>query len=618
MEIDNSEINDLITDARISKLHLFIVTSLQWKWDVMVFASVRAYLTYKVLAQYDEAIYKDKRNVYSSRYLLNSMNQAAFSGKKICLADDVISSGSKMFEYYCLLKKAGAAKVIPTVYAQSIEYPQKSELDYMQSVYRKIISVNDSSEKVKSIIRNFQGALYCHQYETQKNISELCLLEAEWQQRNLCLKKADMPVIIPKDQKNGESKNQFVLQKRQFEKLCGKNQQWQYVYSIYDRWRSEESDCSIQGELNVQVQASYFECLSQTIEKLYQSVLLTGGVQCKYCETENDRYCVTFAPFVVFRSLEKEDIRKILGILLQGTDYGESFLAILRESDSQKNDKLWKEAMHQLNYIISMHIGSLFIEYFSKSTGMEVQFGWESVENEMDFSKITEEKLVQLSDFTVWHSGYRKNGKKKYSLSSAFSDIYSILIKFPNNLTAIEIEQIEERLLSKYYFCNQAEARQATARILLLMQEIGVLEEYIDVSVSSVKGRYRQGEYYGLFLTKTAKLCYFLSEILYFAVGKDEFFDYIKDFFEKMLKYMEDENLVAPYLLRSEYLENADWFSRIEKDKLHEKIMGGQFLRRNMDSVAKQVCEKAKIIADEIRTGGVTRCRMNMSNLNIL
>lgn len=629
MEDNREALDYFIKDRNAGQMLSFFTTLKQWskKYDEMIFVSRKGYWTYRLLAQYDESICMD--HVRSDRYLMKALDDNLFKDKNICLIDDIMSTGFRLFRYYCILEAKGAKKVKPAVYAQSIEFPQQSELERMIDIY---LHVNHKEERGEELLdeakrkrRKFLGRLYCEQYLAQGNITKLCLLETEIQQTCLCPQAIDLPMIVSK--KNGSIlKDKFVLSKEQFQKLCNARTHWMYIRNVYDTYESEASDendkNSVQGVLKIPIQCNYFECQESTLKRLCHSILVSGVVKCKYNVDEHNKYHLLFTPFAILRSFKKTHLKGIFRQLFWETDYGNTVWEKMEQDTDTKDDFVWICALHAVTFGISLYIGKCFKKYLcdclGKEIGMEVGYDWAIMEDNSDgaFIKAMQDIMVNIDYRMLQMVEYCENrisyhhpdlmGMKRYSLSAAYEDVYSLILQTWNQgeeNNTIAIEQIEDALRKEYVFSDKIAMRQGVVSIILLMLEINVFGNYVNVQKDNVIRSFRCGENSGLLLTKAGRLCYSLAEILYFVQGKKAYYNCAEEYFNSMLDYLMKKNIFENYICESDFKIYIKWFvdeSVMPKDKLHGHIMGKQFLLKKIDDKLEQVRKYAMWYAEEI------------------
>ena len=556
---DNIEALDyFIKDRNAGQMLSFFKTLKQWSshYDEMVFVSRKGYWTYRLLAQYDKSICMD--HVRSDRYLMKTLDDNLFKDKNICLIDDIMSTGFRLFRYYCILEAKGAKKVKPAVYAQSIEFPQQSELDRMIDIYFHVNHKEERSEdlleEAKGIRRKFLGRLYCEQYLAQGNISKLCLLETEIQQTCLCPQAIDLPMLISKNN-GGILEDKFVLSKEQFEELCNASTHWVYIRNVYNTYESKTSDDndknSVQGVLEIPIQCNYFECQENTLKRLYHSILVSGVVKCKYNVDEHNKYHLLFTPFAILRSFKKTHLKGIFRQLFWETDYEKAVWEKMEQDTDTKDDFVWISALHAVTFGISLYIGECFKRYLceclGKEIGMQVGYDWAIMEDNSDgvFIKAMQDiidkidhRMVQLAQYCENSISYHHPnlmGTKQYSLRAVYEDVYSLILQTWNQSeenNTIAIGQIEDALRKEYAFSNETATRQGVVSIILLMLEINVFGNYVNVQKDNVIRSFRCGENSGLLLTKAGRLCYSLAEILYFVQGRKAYYNCVEKYFD--------------------------------------------------------------------------------------
>ena len=138
--------------------------------DILCFMNQDAYLLYELFKQQEQKIYNYKIMFASC---LENNNPDEFFGKRIILFDCFLSSGYKLFEWYCRLEKFGA-KVFPIVYAQSMEFP--TSRSRMCKVYYDIFNLEiteTTEEEAKRFFRDWLGDIWSEKYIAQREIVEV-------------------------------------------------------------------------------------------------------------------------------------------------------------------------------------------------------------------------------------------------------------------------------------------------------------------------------------------------------------------------------------------------------------------------------------------------------------
>lgn len=617
-------LNNLTKDRNAGQMLSFFKTLKQWKkkFDAMFFVSRKGYWTYQLLKKYDKSIYMD--HVYSDRYLLKAIGNKMFKDKKICLIDDTMSTGFRLFRYYCILSARGAKKIIPAVYSQSIEYPQQSELERMIEIYYHVNHIENSSnedelKKAKTIRREFLRKLYCEQYLAQGNISKLCMLETEVQQSCLCPQAIDLPMLISKKDGN-VLEDEFVFSKRQFEKLCVENDEWLYVRNVYDIKESKLSDYTVQGELMIPIQCNYFECQEGTLKRLYHSILLSGVVKCKYNIDEKGKYHILFTPFAITRSWDKNQLKEMFQQLFYGTDYYKKLVPKMEHDIKVKDDSVWISVSHALVFGISLYIGEKFKKHLCECLNdMVVSYDWSIMKDssDNDFIKAMQEIISDIDRRIVYLAEYceknildsniyfDKGRTLRYSLSEGYEAVYSLILQIWNESeehNTIEIEKIENILQKRYNFPDETAMRKGVVSIILLFLEINVFGNYLNVQENKIVRSFRCGENSGLLLMRAGKMCYALAEILYFVKGKEAYYESAEAYFNNIEDYLKRENIFEEYVTESDYKKYIEWFINediIPSDKLHGHIMGKQFLLKNIDDTLEKIRQYAMHYAEQ-------------------
>ncbi len=88
------------------------------KFNILIFMNMDTYYLYKLVKQQENS---DQCKIMFGNCLEDS-SADEFAGKNILLVDLSMTTGYKMFEKYCSVKKLGAEKVETYVYAKSIEF----------------------------------------------------------------------------------------------------------------------------------------------------------------------------------------------------------------------------------------------------------------------------------------------------------------------------------------------------------------------------------------------------------------------------------------------------------------------------------------------------------------
>ena len=131
-------------------------------------------LAYECLWRGDIQIEKHQI-VYVDDIIKSSASQE-FVGKRALILDFSLSSGYKMFEYYCILKKLGFAQVRVVECVLSTEWKRECVCERMYQIYCNSFGISNINESAKleaeAFYQECTNEVYCSRFLHQESISK--------------------------------------------------------------------------------------------------------------------------------------------------------------------------------------------------------------------------------------------------------------------------------------------------------------------------------------------------------------------------------------------------------------------------------------------------------------
>ncbi len=609
--VDEIVKQEITKDKRLAPMIQFFQYVKEMEWDILVLVTRKGFWIYHLLCEVNEGIKMPDRKICSDRYLMKSVDNSAIYGKKVCLIDDTLNHGYNLFRFFCVLKKAGAASIIPFVYARSIEYPNNLEgKDEICKIYYEVFKTDGiCNEEAKHYWMEFLGLLKSYQYMSQDNISRLCIFETELFQKALCPLVVDLPMLVSKQEGGKVLADSFLLREEQFQKLCQETEQWKYVPNIYNSRGEGYMENAVKGALDIPIQCNYFECKDLMTDTLYKNFLLDMTIKCKYNYNEEKGYSIVFTPFAIVRSWEKDELGKAFELLAEGTEYAVQIKRLKEKSDEES---IWIAMLRFVIYILSLYVGEKFRAHLKATIGVDSGYDWDIIQQNSDEEFISALRTVmvdkgledKVKSLVAWSEAQEikkedpaRNTIKQYTVQDAYDMLQEIMVK-PNN--TLELEQIERNIVDRYVFKDDASRRRAVVDIILIALEISVLGNHIMVEGNTVKRTFRSGENSSLLLGADGWMCYSCAEILYTCAGREWYESLKNEYFDLIEEKMHKMGLFDSKVDESVFRVYRKWFCNISKNDLHGQIMGKRFLLEQLDEESKDLREYAKVILNDL------------------
>lgn len=609
--VDEKVKQEITKNRRLAPMIRFFQLVKTMEWDILVLVTRKGFWIYHLLCEVSEDIKMPDRKICSDRYLMKNVETSSISGKKVCLIDDTLNHGYNLFRFFCMLKKLGAASIIPFVYARSIEYPKNlAGKDEIYKIYHEIFKTDENyKQEADNCWMDFLGLLKSYQYMSQDNISRLCIFETELFQKALCPLVVDLPMLVSKRAGGKVLTDSFLLQEEQFQKLCAETEEWKYVPNLYSSKSERYRESAVEGALDIPIQCNYFECKDAKTEALYRSFLLDMTVKCKYNYSENEGYSLAFTPFAIVRSWEKDELEKAFELLAEGTEYAIRMKRLREKSDEES---IWIAMLRFVIYILSLYVGEKFRAHLKAVIEVDSGYDWDIIEQNSDEGFIAalrtivdqgclEERVRNLVEWSETQKIKRisssQNTVKRYTVQDAYDMLQEIMVK-PNN--TLELEQIEECMEERYDFRDNAARRRAVVNIILIALEISVLGNHIMVEGNKVKRTFRAGENSSLLLGSWGWICYSCAEVLYIRVGTEEYERLKGRYFDLIEEKMHEKGLLNGRVDEGVFRMYRRRFCNIAENDLHGQIMGKRFLLERLDENGENLRKCAEEIVDHL------------------
>lgn len=627
---------------------------LQKEWDILLLITRKGYWAYKTLM--DEAAWNslDKRvysriqnrekRIYTDRYLCKTLDLKEFQNKKIYIYDDTMTRGANLFYYYSFLIQNGidADRITPVVYALSTEYPSEQSHNMLLNEFQRISGKELEEERWKALaeerIKQFNKALFGYVRLTPESLSEVCVCETMLFNENLCPLVIDLPILstvkkenvistIPAYMNNGKGEGiQFT--KEQFQKLTSGDAAWKFVRNDFS------------GNY-VRTCSSYFENedidtgnLGNAIQNLV--------VKCKY-KVEGDKVRAVFVPFAIFRSMSFTDVLNSFNVLWKGTEHWQEIADYIKrkiispesaETDQLSEDmffagnpeirslmqtdhNLYTNLFRSVIFFVSAYIGYKFKEYVKESTGIQLDYDWNFMEESLSqayinsfhelirpgedyrnyFMKIPVVQHISSVDLSLIF-----NEPKKIATKELIEKSIRNRIIYKKNLKENEPEQYDEKFFlervyvfetiesdldREFIFGSIDEKKTLLTMVLIDMLENSRLgnEIYVDNKKEIIYRGFRTGENSEILFYSGIEYFYAYIFAYYHFEREEHAGDYREQYkknYQKFIDQLELYFITKKYkgsLISSEDMKfYEEYFRNLEGPRLDEQIMNKYYV----------------------------------------
>lgn len=395
---------------------------------IFMITSRRAYFLYKLMdkefnGKLSEACEEYGITLCGDQYILNCLDPEVFRGKTVILFDDVLSSGNTLFFYFCLLKKYGAADVVPCTYIRNTEYPPIDDagIKQLEAERRKVFDRSGCAENksemekeqiIKAYRKEFDKKLCWAAWEGPKQVGIYVVQGTVFFQKYTVPISADMPIYHSMETHAGQP-SVLELSKAQWEKLS----------SGIENWRCRPVNFMIEGaDLQQELTFGYFELQDAELQRRLNRMFFDFVVFYSYSkEQDSEKIKVTFSPVVIPKSLFLADLARNFFLLFGSGPYREDVIKQLREelnkfNAAEKAERMMKNtpsddfydrfqsdilytikhnhnicrAMYQSMIIdISLYIGKLFEKYIADTTGIQMLCDWDVMKDNLEDSMVS-------------------------------------------------------------------------------------------------------------------------------------------------------------------------------------------------------------------------------------
>lgn len=369
--------------------------------------------------EFIKCLERKKVKIYSDRYLMKCLDFEEFRDKTVIIFDDVGNNGIQLFFYYALLRKNGAGKVIPAVYALNIEYPfvenkSKEELENSRKkeFLRTIRNQNLEEDEINSLFREYEKGFedsfrWCI-WMNPGDLGKFTVAETIWFQKAVLPMVVDLPMFRTISTK---SDKEILLTNTQWETLCQGNNKWKQI----------PLETELAGE---QLHYGYFQMQDHTLYSKLKNLFFNCIVRYKYEPIENtDQIKFVFVPFAILNSCRLSDMVWNFFHLFEESKYAKRVIDTINKENNDNNrrvilgdsyqDEDWEVVFPVLKknhnmcralyraiiFDISNYIGYLFQEYVSERIGLELEYDWKIMEEnlENDFILSIKEKYKNMN-----------------------------------------------------------------------------------------------------------------------------------------------------------------------------------------------------------------------------
>lgn len=571
------------------------------QWDIFVLINRKGYWDYKIIFPDGYAGKLNSQKIVSDRYLEKLSKKELrklLQGKKVIIYDDSLTNGSNLFYYFLLCKKAEAKEIIPVVYALNISFPsEKSEVLMTRETGR--IRDKDFWEKntVDKLIQEFVEKLKFRILLNNSETDRMSMWQTALFQKNVSPLVMDLPVI---NHSSGMHDKKVFLRLEQLERLKQNvNSSWQYVENI------------VNG-LERPVTASYFRYENTLLESVFSNMFHEFVIKCKYEKWEKDENYmqVVFTPFAIARSSSFENVLACFVLLYDGTPYAKKIFEGLSKEDfmrekMEKDDNICNALFRAIIYRISSYIGQKFRQYVKSELGMNLEYDWEMMEDNVDDAFIkTQKDWCQSFDEDFFEKQllqYLDDGRKispsierkidSVEKRKATQELVNLYVRerviekkkdIRKSLTEriYTFETIEYELAHCFSFKNEKEKKTMITNTCLAFLETNSFGNYILANSEEhiVSRGFRYGENSEILLHENMWFFYVYLHAYYNNVsgkiteGYQSFMQWLEAFFRK-------RGYMGIWITEDGFRFLRDYFGSIEsEEKLVEEIVRRRYL----------------------------------------
>lgn len=508
--------------------------------------------------------------------------------KNIYLVDLTLSSGYKLFRWYCRLSNLiEGKKIYSFVYSLSTEYPRDSLNERMRNIYYEINEIDNSNitddQKSKAINmwRDFKATLYCSCYLNQEDISLLNIDTIKLLQNDLNYLTNSIIFMSGKD--NGRF---FTLSNNQFDKITNDNNEWRF-FPI-------DTQNTVKGVFGEKIELGYFEYIDNKICSICDSVLQNMIVFCKYLRSsDNDDINICFSPIAIGRSIQKKDLLKNFYVT-QRINFSDEQIAT-KTHEIGAND--WIHIFYMLIFSLSIWIGKKF-KFFLQNKGLnplDLEWNLTSKKNVEEIEKMDASLL--FSNITC-KNDYQKKECKNFEFLNFFRKIKNQITQWENKgKTLINLNELEAFLKNDKKL--QGTLKNEITSLFLLLTEANICSSTVSVNKETVQFGLIPGKNNDLFLSEAEHICHICSDVLYISLGSNNYNKCKSEFLDSMQNNLKENHIFENSEQEKEFEEYSSVIKSTLKEDSEYKIIGKRFLIRNLTEKIKNVQKKAIQILEE-------------------
>lgn len=590
------------------------------QWDVFVLINRKGYWDYKIVFPDGYEGRQGSQKIVSDRYLEKLSRRELrklLQGKNVIIYDDSLTNGSNLFYYFLLCKNAEAKIIVPIVYALNISFPSKRSEQLMIREAGRIRNEEFRNEgKIKGLIDEFTETL---KFRLLLNTSETDIM-SRWQtalfQKYVSPLVMDLPII---NHLSGEQGKRIILSVKQFERLKkNTGSSWQYVENIA-------------GGLERPITASYFRYEDSLLESKFSNLFHDFIIKCKYEKfEENENYIqVVFTPFAITRSITFQNALNFFRLLFDGTSYAEKIFEGLSDTDfirekMEKDDNICNALFRAVIYRMSSYVGQKFLQYVKAELGIDLDYDWKIMEENVDDTFIKtqkdwcwsfDEKLFQ-NRLLQYHDDGRKivpiaekdapNAEKEKATQERINNYIRKRviekkqdIKISLTERIYTFETIEYELTHHFSFENEKERKTMITNVCLIFLETNSFGNYILVNGKEhvmFRG-FRYGENSEILLHDNLWFFYVYLQAFYNNIS-GKITDSYHSFMQWLESYFRERGYMGIWITEDGFRFLRDYFGSIEsEEKLVEEIVRRRYLiESNTNGVEESV--QARFIRD--------------------
>lgn len=590
---------------------------------ILVLVTRKGYWVYKYL---EERIRKKldeigiQITVISDRLVMKDPDFSCIKDKYVIVFDDTINNGNKMFFYYALFQKNGAKKVYPCVYAVTTEYLRKIEenvsdgrkyLEYGRVVRHEQLTQKRTIQEAETVYNDFQDSVRRKRIYTADEAAQISAMEMNWIQDTLMPFVMDLPMFVYEKGKES-GKKEIVFSKEQWENLCRRTGEWEFVFS-------ENADYLKTHSYN-----GFFRLKDDLLDERFEYSFFDFVVKCKYRNDNTNVYAV-FVPYAIVRSFYYEDVWQCFKCLFEGTEYYDNMILSIPEEDVDLEHAVLKKIEESHNfgraltraniYFISMYIGCLFQEHVQKKTEKTLSFDKKIMEENTTLSFI--DTVSKIWD-TYKSVDYRnrlllcnktrmvdpinlaereRGGLKKATEKEIENYIQFRMINMQRDVHEIRdlvltIETIEKEVDSSYIFESKSQRKNCITTAIFRLTEDSRLgnEIILDNREKVVYRGFRKGENSEVFFPRNFIWVYVYAYALFLIKGADLYKENIHDILQKAEIFLKKENYIPGLVSENDFSFYKQYILHLSDP--HEQIQNKIHLLDSYDDQTMKLGER--------------------------